>query len=290
MTARASKHQLERLVRRALAEDVGTGDVTTQSIVPPSARGCGRLVAREAGVIAGLAAARATWRALSPKIRFSPKACDGARVRPGQTIAEVRGPLRAILTGERVALNFLQRLSGIATLTGAYVERAKRATILDTRKTTPGLRALEKAAVRAGGGVNHRFALDELVLIKDNHIAAAGSITAAVARARARARSRKRHARRRIEVEARTLAEVREAAALKVDIIMLDNMPAAPMRRAVEIVRAASPRTTIEASGRMTLARVARVARAGVDWISVGALTHSAPALDIALELEGETS
>jgi len=284
VTARSDTQELARLVRRALAEDVGAGDITTESVVPRDARGCGRLVAREAGVVAGLAAARATWRALSPKIRFSPKVRDGARVRPGQTIAEVRGPLRAILTGERVALNFLQRLSGIATLTRRYVERAKPARILDTRKTTPGLRALEKAAVRAGGGMNHRFALDELVLIKDNHIAAAGSITAAVAR------TWTRHPRRRIEVETRTLAEVREAAALTLDIIMLDNMPPARLRKAVGIIRAASPKTTIEASGRMTLARVARVAKTGIDWISVGALTHSAPALDIALELEGEAS
>jgi nicotinate-nucleotide pyrophosphorylase (carboxylating) len=284
VTRRQAAQELERLVRRALAEDVGSGDVTTRSIVPPGARGRGVLVAREAGVIAGLAAARATWRALSPKVRFSPTVRDGDRVRRGRRLAEVRGPLRAILTGERVALNFLQRLSGIATLTRAYVERAKPATILDTRKTTPGLRALEKAAVRAGGGVNHRLTLDELVLIKDNHVAAAGSITEAVARARAGRR------RRRIEVETRTLAEVREAAALKPDIIMLDNMAPARIRRAVEIIRATSPRTTIEASGRMTLARAARVARTGVDSISVGALTHSARALDIALELMGDVS
>ena len=270
---------LNQIVRQALAEDVGRGDVTTASIVPPGARGRARLVAREAGVVAGLEAARATWRALSPRVVFRARIRDGQTARRGAVLGEVSGPLRAILTGERVALNFLQRLSGIATLTRAYVTRAKRAKILDTRKTTPGLRALEKAAVRAGGGVNHRASLDELILIKDNHIAAAGSITEAVLRAR------KKNPRRRVEVETRTLAEVREAAALKPAIIMLDNMAPTRLRRAVAIVRGASPRTTIEASGRVTLANVARVAATGVDWISVGALTHSAPALDIALEI-----
>ncbi len=266
-------------MRQALAEDIGRGDVTTASIVPPDARGRGRLIAREAGVIAGLAVARATWRALSQKVKFSGKVRDGEAVRCGALLGEVRGPLRAILTGERVALNFLQGLSGIATLTRAYVERARPAKVLDTRKTTPGLRTLEKAAVRAGGGTNHRSTLDELVIIKDNHIAAAGSIGEALARAR------EAHPRRRIEVETRTLAEVREAAALRPDIIMLDNMPPARLRKAVAIIRGMSPKTVVEASGRMTLARVGRVASTGVDWISVGALTHSAPALDIALEV-----
>jgi nicotinate-nucleotide pyrophosphorylase (carboxylating) len=273
------RRSMRRIVRRALDEDVGRGDLTTVLVVPADARGRARIVARQAGIIAGLAAARATWRALSSKVTFSLKKRDGDAVKRGDVVAEVRGPLRALLTGERVALNFLQRLSGIATLTRAYVERARPATILDTRKTTPGLRALEKAAVRAGGGRNHRFSLDELILIKDNHIAAAGSITEAVRRVRAK------HPRRRIEVEARTLAQVREAAALKPDILMLDNMPPARMRRAVEIVRAVSPKTIIEVSGGMTLARVRRVAATGVDWISVGALTHSAPALDLAVEL-----
>jgi nicotinate-nucleotide pyrophosphorylase (carboxylating) len=266
-------------VRQALDEDIGGGDVTTDSIIPPNAVGRARLVARAAGVIAGLDVARAAFRALSPKVRWTAKVRDGQRVREGAVLAQVRGPLRAILTGERVALNFLQRLSGIATLTRAYVARAAPAAILDTRKTTPGLRLLEKAAVRAGGGRNHRLALDELVLIKDNHVAAAGSIAHAVAGVR-------KHApRRRIEVETRTLAEVRQAAALRPDIIMLDNMSIAQLRRAVEFIRRVSPKTIIEASGRMTLARVGRVANTGVDWISVGALTHSAPALDVALEV-----
>jgi nicotinate-nucleotide pyrophosphorylase (carboxylating) len=270
---------IARIVRQALDEDIGRGDVTTHAVVPPGARGRARLIAREAGVVAGLAAARATWRALSTKVHVAARVRDGDRVRRGALIAEVRGPLRAILTGERVALNFLQRLSGIATLTRRYVERARLARILDTRKTTPGLRALEKAAVVAGGGMNHRLTLDELILIKDNHVAAAGSVTEAVARAR------KKHRGRRIEVEARTLAEVREAAALRPDVIMLDNMPPVRLRQAVGVIRRASPRTLIEASGGMTLARVARVAKTGVDWISVGALTHSAPALDVALEV-----
>lgn len=271
------RNAIARVVRHALDEDIGRGDITTLAVVPANARGTARLVAREAGVIAGLDVARAVFRALSKNVRFAAKVRDRQRVRRGAVIAEVRGPLRAILTGERVALNFLQRLSGIATLTRAYVERAKPAKVLDTRKTTPGLRAFEKAAVRAGGGTNHRFALDELIMIKNNHIAAAGSITAAVRRVR------KPFPRRRIEVEARTPAEVREAAALNPDIIMLDNMTPAQMRRAVAVIRSMSPKTAIEASGGMTLARVRAVARTGVDWISVGALTHSAPALDIAL-------
>lgn len=278
-TAHVSTRVRNRIVRQALDEDVGAGDVTTACTVPANARGTARLVAREAGVVAGLDVARAVFRALSRAVRFTAKVRDGQRVREGAVLAELHGPLRAILTGERVALNFLQRLSGIATLTRAYVERAKPAKVLDTRKTTPGLRALEKAAVRAGGGVNHRYGLDELVLIKNNHIAAAGSITAAVGRVR------KRASECRIEVETRTLDEVREAAALRPDIIMLDNMTPARMRRAVAAIRSTSPKTTIEASGRMTLGRIKAVAATGVDWISVGALTHSAPALDIALRV-----
>jgi nicotinate-nucleotide pyrophosphorylase (carboxylating) len=284
VTKRTPAVSIARLVRHALDEDIGRGDITTLATVPANARGTATLVARERGVIAGLDGARTVFRTLSKSVRFTAKVRDGRRVRPGAVIAEVRGPLRAILTGERVALNFLQRLSGIATLTRAYVERARPARVLDTRKTTPGLRALEKAAVRAGGGTNHRFALDELVMIKDNHIAAAGSITAAVDCVR------KHLPRRPIEVETRTLAEVREAAALKPDIIMLDNMTPARMRRAVAAIRSISPKTIIEASGRMTLARVRVVAKTGVDWISVGALTHSAPALDIALRVENGDS
>jgi nicotinate-nucleotide pyrophosphorylase (carboxylating) len=284
VTKRAPAASINRVVRRALDEDIGSGDVTTLATVRPNARGAAKLVAREAGVIAGLDVARAVFRTLSRSVRFAAKVRDGQKVRRGAVLAELRGPLRAILTGERVALNFLQRLSGIATLTRAYVERAEPSKVLDTRKTTPGLRALEKAAVRAGGGLNHRFALDELILIKNNHITAAGSMTAAVARAR-------KHApRRRIEVETRTLDEVREAAALKLDIIMLDNMTPGQMRRAVALIRSTSPTTIIEASGGMTLARVRAVARTGVDWISVGALTHSAPALDIALRVENGDS
>jgi len=277
--ARSTRAAVARIVRRALDEDIGSGDVTTGSTVPAAARGVGRLVARAPGVITGLDVARATWQAVSSKVKLSAMVGDGEAVAAGAVIAEVRGPLRAILTGERVALNFLQRLSGIATLTRAYVEAAAPVTVLDTRKTTPGLRVLEKAAVKAGGGTNHRFSLDELIMIKDNHIAAAGSITAAVAGVR------RAHPRRRIEVEAHTLAEVREAAALKPAIIMLDNMGPARLRRAVTFIRETSPKTIIEASGGMTLARAARAASTGVDWISVGALTHSAPALDIALEV-----
>ncbi|MBN1919391.1 MAG: carboxylating nicotinate-nucleotide diphosphorylase [Verrucomicrobia bacterium] len=279
MSTRAPAASIARLVRQVLDEDIGCGDITTMWTVPANARGTAQLIAREAGVIAGLDVARAVFRALSRSVRFAAMVRDGQCVRRGTVLAEVRGPLRAILTGERVALNFLQRLSGVATLTRAYVERAKPAKVLDTRKTTPGLRALEKAAVRAGGGLNHRFGLDDLVLIKNNHIAAAGSITTAVRRVR------QRGSQQRIEVETRTLDEVREAAALTPDIVMLDNMTPAQMRKAVALIRSMSPRTTIEASGGVTRGRVGAVAKTGVDWISVGALTHSAPALDIALRV-----
>lgn len=272
------------LIERALAEDLGPGDATAEAIVPEDARGEGVILAKAGGVLSGLPIAGEVFRRVEPKIQFAPEAQDGEPVAPGELVARLSGPLRGILTGERVALNFLCRLSGIATLTSRYVDAVApyRAVILDTRKTTPGWRALEKYAVRCGGGRNHRMGLYDMVLIKDNHIAATGSITAAVERARAAG------VRLPIEVEVRTLEELEEALSLGVDRILLDNMDLATLRGAVARAKTAGARRAVprlEASGGISLENVAEVAATGVDYISVGALTHSAPALDLSLEL-----
>ncbi|MGQ9734650.1 MAG: carboxylating nicotinate-nucleotide diphosphorylase [Candidatus Bipolaricaulia bacterium] len=266
------------LIERALAEDLGPGDVTTEAIIPEGALGEGVILAKAGGVLSGLPVAGEVFRRVDPEILFTPEAQDGEPVAPGELVARLSGPLRGLLTGERVALNFLCRLSGIATLTSRFVEAIApyRAVILDTRKTTPGWRALEKYAVRCGGGRNHRMGLYDMVLIKDNHIAAAGSITAAVERARAAG------VRLPIEVEVRTLEELEEALALGVDRILLDNMDLATLREAVALSKG---QAELEASGGISLENVAEVAATGVDYISIGALTHSAPALDLSLEL-----
>jgi len=271
----------EEIVRRALEEDIGPGDVTTLWIVPPQTRLRGRFLVKKAGVVAGLPVAGLVFEWLDPEVRFRPLMKDGTAVRSGDVVAEVEGPGRAILSGERTALNFLQRMSGIATLTRRYVEAVAgtRAVILDTRKTAPGLRLLDKWAVRLGGGQNHRMGLYDMVLIKDNHIAAAGGITKAVEQVR-----RERGTGLEIEVEVKNLAELEEALTLGVERIMLDNMDLATMRQAVEI---AAGWAKLEASGGVTLENVAAIAATGVDYISVGALTHSVKALDISLEIEG---
>lgn len=270
---------IEPLVRRALEEDIGTGDVTSEAVIPPTQRSKAAMVAKEEGLIAGLEVARLAFRLIDEEIEWESLAEDSQRVRPGDVLAEMEGPTRGLLSAERVALNFLQRLSGIATLTAKYVAAVEGtgAVILDTRKTTPGWRALEKYAVRVGEGHNHRMGLYDMVLIKDNHIRAAGGIAKAVARVRARWGRRFK-----VEVEATTLAEVEEALAAGVDRIMLDNMGLEEMREAVALVEG---RVELEASGGMTLERVREVAETGVDYISVGALTHSAPALDISMEI-----
>lgn len=272
--------EIETIVRRALAEDVGAGDVTTDSIVPADAVAHGQFIAKAAGVIAGWDAVAATFAALDRRVAVRPIVHDGRDVRAGTLIGTVDGPARALLSGERVALNFLQRLSGIATLTRAFVRAVEgtRAVILDTRKTAPGLRVLDRLAVRLGGGTNHRLGLFDMALVKENHIAAAGGLTAAVRRFRANA-----PAGIPIEVEVRSLAELREALHLAPDRILLDNMSVEEMR---EAVRAASGRVPLEASGGVTLETVAEIARTGVDFISAGALTHSVRALDISLELD----
>jgi len=267
-------------VARALAEDVGAGDVTTAVLGLANAAARARIEARDAGVLFGMEAARRVFARLDPRVHFRIEAEDGHKVRAGQVVARLDGPAGAILAGERVALNFLQRLSGIATLTAAFVERAGNVavTVLDTRKTTPGLRALEKAAVRAGGGENHRAGLYDGILIKDNHKRLCGGVAAAVRLAR---RDRRPHLPVMVEVE--TQAEAEEAAAEGADVIMLDNFePGA----AAAACAAVGKRAAVEISGGVTLNNVAAYARTGASRISVGALTHSAPALDFALEVE----
>ena len=264
-------------VKRALEEDIGPGDVTTDTIVPAGASLRGRIVAKQDGVVAGLEIAREVMLALSDRITFVAKTSDGSRVTRGTVLAEVEGPARALLTGERTALNFLGRMSGIATLTRQFVDAVSstKATILDTRKTAPGLRLTDKLAVQLGGGQNHRTGLFDMVLIKDNHIDFAGSITAAVERVRAS------QTKLEIEVETRSLDDVREALRLGVQRILLDNMSLETMREAVALCEG---RAKLEASGNVTLANVLEVAGTGVDYISVGALTHSARVFDVSLE------
>ena len=268
---------LERIVHAALAEDVGAGDVTTEATVASDVSGTAALVVKEPGIVCGLRVAELTFRALDPEIGFEAFAQDGDAVEGPAVIARVSGSLRAILTGERVALNFLGRLSGIATLTRQYVDAiaGTGATVLDTRKTTPGLRALEKHAVAAGGGRNHRFGLDDAVLVKDNHLRAAGSISEAVDLVR-------RASDLPVEVECDTLDQVGEALEAGADAILLDNMTPHELHQAVLLV---GGRARLEASGGVTLDTIRAVAETGVDEISVGALTHSARSLDVSLEL-----
>ena len=272
--------EIRDIIRRALEEDMGEGDITSESTIPPQQVLTGTFIAKAPGIIAGLAVASETFKMLDKKIIFSQKISDGGTVLKGQIIAKVRGKGRALLGAERTALNFLQRMSGIATLTRSFVDavRGTNAVILDTRKTAPGLRLLDKQAVVLGGGVNHRFGLFDMVLIKDNHIAAAGGITQAVTKVWAADKKN-----RPLEVEVKNLDELREALLLKPDRILLDNMDTQTMRKAVAIT---SGRASLEASGNITLRNAAAAARTGVDMISIGALTHSVSALDISFLLE----
>jgi nicotinate-nucleotide pyrophosphorylase (carboxylating) len=266
------------LVSRALAEDVGGGDVTTEATVRVDVRGRGVLLAKSPLVVAGMGVAAMAFALVDPDAVLTARMDDGTLCQPGTIIGEVHGPARALLTAERVALNFLQRLSGIATITRSFVDASGgRITILDTRKTTPTLRALEKYAVRVGGGTNHRFGLYDAFLIKDNHIRLAGGIAAAVGSARQLRPDLP------IEVEAQSLEEVDEALDAKVDVLLVDNLPPDAVR---EAVRRARGRATVEISGGVTLDRLDALAHTGADFVSVGALTHSAPAADISLELE----
>ena len=273
---------IDEAVGRALDEDLGrAGDVTSIATIPPDAQAHAVLVARQAGVIAGLPLAVATLRRLSPDVNIQAHLRDGNAVAKGVHILTISGPARAVLAGERTALNFVGRLSGIATLTADYVKRTSgtKLRICCTRKTTPGLRALEKYAVRCGGGFNHRFGLDDAILIKDNHIAVAGGVKAVLERARARAGHLVK-----IEIEVDTLDQLREVLATGLaDVVMLDNMDIATLREAVAI---AAGRVVLEVSGGVTLDSVAAIAATGVDYASSGALTHSAPNFDVALDID----
>jgi nicotinate-nucleotide pyrophosphorylase (carboxylating) len=274
-----SKPDLDRLVATALEEDLGEhgSDITTDAVVDPKLMGEAVLIARQPGVVAGANAAARVFELMSPPCDYHPLVADGTRVSEGAKVAKVTGPLASILTAERTALNFMQRLSGIATVTRRYADALAafpKVTLLDTRKTTPGWRFLERAAVRAGGGHNHRDGLWDAILIKDNHVAAAGGVAAAIERARS--------ARMPVEVEVDTLEQLQEALDAGAETILLDNMSPELLRRSVEMT---AGRARLEASGGMTLEGAVAAAKAGVDRISVGALTHSAPALDLSLEV-----
>jgi nicotinate-nucleotide pyrophosphorylase (carboxylating) len=270
---------IHRLIDLALEEDLGAGDVTTQALIPPDLQGEAHIRAKEKLVVAGLPVAARVFQKMAPEVQFAPQAADGQEVEPGAVLAILTGPVAPILTGERVAVNFLQRLSGIATFTKQMVEAVAflPVALVDTRKTTPGWRVLEKYAVRLGGGRNHRGGLFDGVLIKNNHLTAVGSITEAVRRARKSAPHTLK-----IEVEVTSLAELEEALGIGADVIMLDNMSDADMARAADLTLG---RALLEASGSMTLERLPQVAATRVNFISVGALTHSAPAVDIHLRL-----
>jgi nicotinate-nucleotide pyrophosphorylase (carboxylating) len=266
------------VVRRALAEDLGWGDVTTEAIVPSELRARGVILSKCACVIAGLEVAAEAFSQLDPGCVFERKLKDGDRCEPGDIVAELRGQAASMLTAERTALNFLQRLSGIATLTRRFVEAAGGTiTVLDTRKTTPTLRALEKYAVRAGSGTNHRAGLDDGVLIKDNHIRLAGSVKAAVQL------MKDADPEMPIEVEAQSLEQVDEAVAAGADVILVDNLPLEAIREAVKRING---RAKVELSGGVTLDRMPALAKTGANYVSIGALTHSAPAADLSFELE----
>jgi len=279
--------KIQKLVKEALKEDVGNGDITTLAVIPKNTKAKGIIVAKEAGVIAGLLAAKEVFKQVDKRIKFSFKVKNGSKVNKGKVVAEVSGPARGILIGERVALNFLQRLSGIATLTCEFVKRARstehRAQILDTRKTTPGLRVFEKCAVRCGGGVNHRMGLYDAILIKDNHLKLTGGVKKAIKAIKGKRAFKGGKIVKGIEVEAKTIFQVKEAINAGVDCILLDNMNLKTLRRAVKLCKKAKIKT--EASGGVNLKTVRAIAKTGVDYISVGALTHSAKALDISLEI-----
>jgi nicotinate-nucleotide pyrophosphorylase (carboxylating) len=269
--------RVKEFIRSALEEDIGVGDMTSGLLVPEEHRASGVLVAKSGFMLAGLLFAEEVFRSLDSDIKFTQLAEEGSRVKKSAVLARITGRTQSLLAGERVALNILQRLSGVATLTNRFVKKVEDldVRILDTRKTTPGMRYIEKYAVRIGGGYNHRFGLYDGILIKDNHIEAAGGIKNAVAQARENFRDK-------IEVEAESLKDVKDAVQAGADIIMLDNMSVKDMKAAVRI---AGKKAKLEASGNVTIDNVRRLAETGVDYISVGALTHSAPAADISMKI-----
>jgi len=272
----ASKH----LILLALEEDVATGDLTTDNLIPAEMRRTAYWMAKADGIVAGLEIAEMTFRKLDPELKWDEAIYEGGKVKKGDIIVRFEASYRALLTGERTALNFVQRLSGIATMSGVYADAVKdfKTQILDTRKTLPGFRLLDKYAVKTGGATNHRIGLFDMVMIKDNHIDVAGGITPAVKEIRSKVSPEIK-----IEVETTNLEQVKEALEAGADIIMLDNMNNETMRKAVELV---AGRAKVEASGNMTLERLREVAATGVDFISIGALTHSVPALDISQRIE----
>ncbi|HNW51640.1 MAG TPA: carboxylating nicotinate-nucleotide diphosphorylase [Prolixibacteraceae bacterium] len=271
---------IDTLIEAGLQEDVLTGDITTNTLIPASVQSTAVMIAKADGVIAGLFVAEAVFKKLDNQIEFIAEVSEGDKVKKGDLICTIKGSYRALLTGERLALNFLQRISGIASETAKYVEAVKetKTLILDTRKTVPGLRLLDKYAVKAGGGTNHRMGLFDMVMIKDNHISAAGGITNAVKAIRPAISPEIK-----IEVETTNLDEVKEALDAKADIIMLDNMDNETMKKAVRLI---DGKAKVEASGNMNLERVKEVAATGVDYISIGALTHSVNALDISMKFK----
>ncbi|HEX7401693.1 MAG TPA: carboxylating nicotinate-nucleotide diphosphorylase [candidate division Zixibacteria bacterium] len=272
---------IRNLIDLALSEDIGSGDITSQTLIPGSLTGKAVIAAKQEGIIAGLEIAKKVFQSVDSRIVFKYLKKDGGQVKAKESIALIQGKVRSILSAERTALNFLQRLSGIASLTAKYVEKIKgtKTKILDTRKTAPGMRILEKYAVKMGGGENHRMGLYDMILIKENHIKAAGGISKAVKKAKSKCGKRK------IEVEVRDFKEVIEASLTDADWIMLDNMNVREIKKAVNHIRSANQKIKIEVSGGVTLKNVRYIALTGVDFISVGALTHSAPALDLSLVL-----
>ena len=278
-----SMKKMASIIENALSEDIGSGDITTEAVISDDRPAKGIIRAKQQGIIYGHKAARAVYNRLDNKTKYTAMAKDGSQVERGEIVAEIRAGMKTILTGERVALDFLMHLSGIATLTNRFVSSVDgiNVKILDTRKTIPGLRLLEKAAVKAGGGENHRIGLFDMFMIKDNHIEAAGSIGNAIERC-LRWRGRKKT---KIEVETKSLEEIEEALEYKIDRIMLDNMTPDQMAEAVQFIRGKNPNVEIEASGNVSLGAVRRIANTGVDFISIGKLTHSAPSLDLSMEI-----
>ncbi|MFZ6033865.1 MAG: carboxylating nicotinate-nucleotide diphosphorylase [Melioribacter sp.] len=276
------RKSVDRIIQTALNEDIGKGDVTTNAIIPPHQKGTAAIYAKESGVIAGLFVAKDVFKKLDGNSKWKNLIAEGEEVKKGQKVAEVTGNLRALLSGERTALNFLQRISGIATAARKFIETVAdtNVKILDTRKTVPGLRLLDKYGVYAGGGTNHRFGLYDMVLIKDNHIEAAGGIKNAVNRVR-----KKYGKKYKVEVETTNLMEVREALDAGADIIMLDNMTISQMKKAVKLING---KCKTEASGNVDLKRIKKIATAGVDFISVGSLTHSVKALDLSMKISNK--
>jgi len=270
---------IKYIIKQALREDIGDGDITTRLLIPANKNSIAHIIAKQSGVLAGRDIVYQVFKSIDPRVKINFRVKEGEKFSKGKIIAELKGNTRALLSGERTALNILCRLSGIATLTRKFVEAVAhtKAKILDTRKTTPNLRILEKYAVRMGGGTNHRFGLYDMILIKDNHIQAAGSITNAIMR------TRKNNSKMLIEVETKNLSEVKESLQLKVPIIMFDNMNLKQIREAVKLAKG---KARLEVSGGVNLRNIRKIAETGVDYISVGALTHSAPIIDMSMKID----